>query len=162
MEQAITVYLAGPLFTQAEWQWNKLLASELRNLNLDIILPQETSQSMLSGTESFTAKRIFSNNLSDIERADVVIAILDQPDPDSGTCWECGYAYNLRIPIIGLLTDLRLLPNAPEGAASLNLMLEMSCKEILKIPSTNREDVVFIAAELAKIINTVPSKNSRT
>jgi len=32
---------AGPLFTQAEWRWNKELAASLEHKNCTVILPQQ-------------------------------------------------------------------------------------------------------------------------
>ena len=42
-----------------------------------------------------------------IDRCDAVVAILDGPDSDSGTCVEIGYARALGKPIIGIRTDFR-------------------------------------------------------
>ncbi len=33
---------------------------------------------------------IFDVDKAGVDWADVVVAITDDPDPDSGTCWRCG------------------------------------------------------------------------
>ena len=144
------IYFAGPLFTQAEWQWNKELARQLRNEKLIVLLPQETAQPMLQGVKAFDAHAIFAENLRNVEKCDCVMAILDQPDPDSGTCWECGYAYGLKKPIIGLRTDLRGVGDDPNSG--LNLMLSQSCRTIIKVPPAEREDVKWIANQIRAAI----------
>src|SRR4051794_20621511 len=97
----IRVYFAGPLFTQAEWQWNQQLRAALVDRQFDIFLPQDRAGPMLTGQQPFDPNTLFLGNVAAIEQADVVLAVLDQPDPDSGTCWECGYAYHLGRPIFG-------------------------------------------------------------
>ena len=32
---------------------------------------------------------------------------MDGPDPDSGTCWECGYAYATKKPVVLFRSDFR-------------------------------------------------------
>src|SRR5229473_658559 len=93
------VYLAGPLFTQAEWQWNERLAQALQNREFDVILPQRRAAPMLSGIEPFDPRLLFRENLASIERSGVVVAIFDGADADSGTSWECGYAFKLGRPV---------------------------------------------------------------
>jgi nucleoside 2-deoxyribosyltransferase len=151
MTEKIRVYFAAPLFTQAEWQWNSRLALELRGLNLDVILPQASAEPMLKGTEEFDAQALFVGNISQIDEADIVLAVLDQADPDSGTCWECGYAYKAGRPIVGLRTDLRRLGDDP--AASVNLMLSRSCVALLEVPFKERDNLQWVAHKVAELIH---------
>ena len=53
-----------------------------------------------------TTKQIFNKDVEGIDWAEVVVANMDGPDPDSGTCWECGYAYRKK-PVILFRTDFR-------------------------------------------------------
>lgn len=143
-----TIYYAAPLFTQAEWQWNERLAEELRQLNYDVTLPQDRAKSMLMQTESFDPAILFDENISSISKSDFVLAVLDQADPDSGTCWECGYAYKSGKPIISLRTDLR--PAGDDGNRPVNLMLARSCQEFVVLPYEKRDDLMWIANEIAE------------
>lgn len=72
------------------------------------------------------AMQIGEKNQRDIDRADVVVANLDEPDPDSGTAAEVGYAYGLDLPIIGYRTDRRTTGES-EGVV-VNLQLEYFIK----------------------------------
>jgi nucleoside 2-deoxyribosyltransferase len=49
---------------------------------------------------------------------------MDGPDPDSGTAWECGYAYAKDKPVVCYRTDFRITGDT-EGAPY-NLMLSES------------------------------------
>lgn len=152
MERRI-VYLAGPLFTQAEWQWNESLATELRSQGLDVILPQATATSMLAGKEEFDAEKIFRQNVADIHRAHFVVAVLDGPDPDSGTCWECGFAFAMGRPVVGIRTDLRT--GGDDAATSTNIMLARSCIAFVSLPSQDRCDTRVLASSVANAISTL-------
>lgn len=144
------VYIAAPLFTQAEWQWNAVFAAALRTLGFEVILPQERAESMLSGKKAFDPGELFTGNLSDIERADVLVAVLDGPDPDSGTCWECGYAYKTGRVVVGLRTDIRA--GGDDANTAVNLMLSSSCAELVVVPLSKRDDVAWVSDQVAHAI----------
>lgn len=150
MSKKIRVYFAAPLFTQAEWQWNSRLAKELRK-SITVILPQERAEAMLRGNEPFDPKVLFEANVSEIENCDAVLAVFDQADPDSGTSWECGYAYKAGRPTVGLRTDLR--PGGDDSKRPVNLMLSMGCKEFLAVPLDKRDDLLFIARHLRDLLH---------
>jgi nucleoside 2-deoxyribosyltransferase len=140
------IYFAGPLFTQAEWQWNARLAAELRGRGVEVLLPQETAEPMLKDPSKFDAQKLFETNISDIEKAGVVLAVLDQADPDSGTCRECGYAYKVGRPIIGLRTDIR--GGGDDPGQVVNLMLSKCCRDFLLVPYDKRDDLAWVAQQV--------------
>ncbi len=154
-DRPIRVYLAGPLFTQAEWQWNLRLAEALRRSSLEVILPQDGAAPMLAGQQDFDARRLFELNLKSIDSADVVVAIFDGADVDSGTAWECGYAYKAAKPVVGLRSDLRAGGDDPQAAT--NLMLSISCRQTVVVPLKNRTDVSAIAQCIADAVRFVIS-----
>jgi nucleoside 2-deoxyribosyltransferase len=118
------LYLAGPLFTAAEQEFNHRLAALLRQAGYEIFLPQEHEQRHKSAGE------IFRSDVTGIDWADVVVANMDGPDPDSGTCWECGYAYRKK-PIVLYRTDFRAAHEP--GKSSYNLMLTESADCVLDL-----------------------------
>jgi nucleoside 2-deoxyribosyltransferase len=142
------IYFAGPLFTQAEWRWNKELAASLEHKNCTVILPQQIALEVLQSKKTFDPKEIYDRNILEIEKAAAVIAILDGADPDSGTSWECGYAHRAGTPVIGIRTDLRAAGDDPSNAT--NLMLGQSCFDIVQAPAENREDIETLATEIEK------------
>jgi nucleoside 2-deoxyribosyltransferase len=67
-------------------------------------------------------KVIGENNARAIARSDMVFAVLDGVDVDSGTAAEIGYAYALKKPILGYRGDFRL--SADNEGATVNLQVE--------------------------------------
>jgi nucleoside 2-deoxyribosyltransferase len=110
------VYFAGPLFTAPERDWNAALAAALRRAGHDVFLPQEQEPGM-------DAAGIFATDVSGIDGAECVLAIMDGADPDSGTSWEVGYAYGKK-PIVLVRTDIR--GNAGSDGSGYNAMLAES------------------------------------
>ena len=126
------IYLAGPLFTTAEREFNLRLTQRLRQAGHEVFLPQESEQ------RTMTAREIFAGDVAGIDWAEVVVANMDGPDPDSGTCWECGYAYK-RKPIIVFRTDFRAADEP--GKAPYNLMLTESATVRLDLAFADLERV---------------------
>jgi nucleoside 2-deoxyribosyltransferase len=110
------IYFAGPLFTAAERDWNVTLASALRGAGHEVFLPQEQEPGK-------DAPGIFETDVGGIDWADGLVAIMDGADPDSGTCWEVGYAYGKK-PIVLVRTDMRR--NSGSGGSGYNPMLTES------------------------------------
>jgi nucleoside 2-deoxyribosyltransferase len=132
------VYLAGPLFTNAERSWNENLASALRRADFRVVLPQEEARKHISEVGADFAG-IFSTCLEGIRSASVVVAVLDGADVDSGTAFECGYAYGLDKPVFGVRTDLR----SGGEEKGLNAMLSRCCRKFVYVAAFNRcEEVV--------------------
>lgn len=95
------IYFAGPLFTWGEREQNRAITVFLRNMGHEVFLPQEHEQ------KNATAVGIFDADINGLEWSEVVVACMDGADPDSGTCFEVGYAYNSPRPIILYRTDIR-------------------------------------------------------
>jgi len=110
------IYFAGPLFTAAERDWNVVLAGALRDAGHEVFLPQEQEPGK-------DAAGIFATDVGGIDWADCLVAIMDGADPDSGTCWEVGYAYRTK-PIVLVRTDIRR--NEGSGGSGYNPMLSQS------------------------------------
>lgn len=118
------LYLAGPLFTAAERQFNDILAVYLRSQGHQVVLPQE------SDPHGKIARDLFSENVHGIERCECVLACVDGADPDSGTSWEIGYAYAKGKRIVLYRTDFR---SADDGFAPYNLMLTESATVLIDL-----------------------------
>ena len=123
------IYLAAPLFTLAERLLNRRLAAALRERlpECEVLLPQD---SRVGDTASFNDRRhvkaLFDSCRSGIETADVVLAVLDGADADSGVCYEVGLAVGLGKRVIGMRTDFRQLQ-----VKGLNIMLAEGCSEVV-------------------------------
>jgi nucleoside 2-deoxyribosyltransferase len=139
------VYLAAPLFSEGERAYNLSIARNLRNNFFDVFLPQETGDDSHKRDKE-EQSRIFSENLQVLEKSDIIVAIIDGADADSGTAWEMGYAYAQKKQVIALRTDFRRAGIYER----VNLMLEESAiivtsttelLEAMKSPFMDKIDV---------------------
>jgi nucleoside 2-deoxyribosyltransferase len=150
------IYLAGPLFSAAERDFNARLTAILRSSGHEVWLPQESEQ------ETMTPKEIFEKDVDGIDWAEAVVANMDGADPDSGTCWECGYAYKKKYVIV-FRTDFRIscemrgdqqaMPAAV--MAPYNLMLTESADLRLDL---FRESVEQVAAKVDAALKSLPPR----
>ncbi len=144
------IYLAGPLFTAAERAFNAQLRDGLTRRKFAVWLPQEHESS------GKTAEQIFADDVAAIDAADVVVANMDGADPDSGTCWECGYAYAKGKPRILFRTDFRLAEK--EGRGLFNPMLAASAS--LPPLDLTCADMEEIAEKIASELGNLPQAKS--
>lgn len=103
------VYVAGPLFSQAEREFLEQMVFTLATKsNLDplsnFFLPHRDGGELGKGSNR---KQIFNLDITTLNKSNIVVALLDGQDVDSGTCIELGYAYALGKKIFGLITDFR-------------------------------------------------------
>ena len=119
------IYLAGPLFTAAERAFNARLRELLLAAGHEVWLPQDHEPRDKSATA------IFREDVKGLEWSEILVANMDGPDPDSGTCWECGYAYQKK-KIILFRTDFR--GAGEDGLSPFNLMLSESADYTLPVP----------------------------
>ena len=139
------LYLAGPLFTQAERRWQRELANALRAHDLRVFLPQDDAGLPLF-REPPDFHGAFEACRDAIDRADAVVAVLDGSDADSGTAWECGYAHARGKPIVAIRTDFR--GGEDQG---LNLMLRRSSAAVVEHPSTDEDLSKLVEALLREL-----------
>ena len=119
------IYLAAPLFSEAERLFNASVALLLRDHLFDVHLPQEAGDNS-DMRDIHEQERLFLSNKKAVEESDVVVAIIDGADADSGTAWEMGYAFAQGKPVIALRTDFRRVGHHEH----VNLMLEQSAKVV--------------------------------
>ena len=113
----------------AQRKFNRELAEGLRARigGCEVILPQDFKpHGRYNDARAFGA--IFRDCLEGVRRADVVVAVLDGEDVDSGTAFEIGVAYQKGTPIVGVRTDFRA--NQERGV---NIMISRSCVSIQRI-----------------------------
>ena len=102
-----------------------------------------------SRSRARTRAGIFATDVGGIDWADGLVAIMDGPDPDSGTCWEVGYAYGTKKSIVLVRTDFRDLAGR---AGTYNPMMAESATIRLDLPAASTTDVIAAILEaLSKI-----------
>lgn len=138
------IYFAAPLFTQQERLWNRQLARRLADkLPCSVILPQDFTVAYRKNDPRHFGE-IFRLCVEGVRQCDVLVAILDGPDADSGTAFEAGYAYAIGKPIVGVRTDYR-----PQQERGTNLMLARCCHAFVRRPAFD-ENLDTLAAELVR------------
>jgi nucleoside 2-deoxyribosyltransferase len=154
----MNLYLAGPLFTQAERAWNLRLAGLIREAGHSVFLPQVEVQAI----DTLDAETIFQVDVDGVRSADAVVAILDGADPDSGTSFECGLAFALGLPIVVVRSDFRAGGDALPGQklATINLMLAQAATAVVALTSP-LAGLDELAAEVVRALETLPKANPR-
>lgn len=139
-EKIFKVYLASPYgFTDSgRYFMEKHVIPTLKKHSLEILNPWEYSNILSKRTEEISSKRIekqidlwknlnkdiASSNENMIKKSEIVIAVLDGSDLDSGVAVEIGIGYALGKMIIGYRSDFRIMGD--NVGAKVNLQVEYS------------------------------------
>jgi nucleoside 2-deoxyribosyltransferase len=133
MEVTMTelVYVAGPLFSESERKYLENMVEILAkhsglDSKADFFLPHRDGGELGKGP---SRKSVFELDISQVDTAKMVVALLDGQDVDSGTCIELGYAYAKGKKIFGLLTDFRAYNTSDTEPHRPNLMVWGVCDQ---------------------------------
>lgn len=103
-------YLANGLFSIGDRLVNELLAKEIRKAipNIDLYVPQENDA--INDKQSFADSLAIANaDLEKLQESDILIAVLDGIEVDSGVAAEIGVFSTFNRPIVALFSDVRQL-----------------------------------------------------
>jgi nucleoside 2-deoxyribosyltransferase-like protein len=107
----VRLYVAGPLFSEAERAWLDALASRLRAEGHDCFVPHENFTELAD----VTLERVFRVDAEGLRSANALVAWLDGPIVDDGTACEIGMFAELCRSggahyrgIVAVATDIRL------------------------------------------------------
>lgn len=104
------IYFAGPLFNQAEKDYNLMMAEMLESHGYEVFLPQRDGieAALLEGkTEEELTEMIFEKDYGEIMKSDILFMNMDGRVPDEGACVELGIAYAQGLRCYGFKTDTR-------------------------------------------------------
>ncbi len=95
------IYLASPFFNEEELRNVELAEELLTSRGFDVFSPRlnEVRIDDVVGSEAWS-KETFLNDRVNIDASDVVVMLYYGAYSDSGTAWECGYAYATNKPVI--------------------------------------------------------------
>lgn len=123
------IYLAGPLFTQAEQAWLRAAKAELMRHGHEVCWPFELfKDGQIEGWGPTAPRRIMERCREALDGASCVVAWLDGTQVDDGTAWEIGYAHAKGKPVHGIRTDFRQAGDTSHSIV--NAMIEASCLTI--------------------------------
>lgn len=154
------VYTAGPLgFSEGGVLFHERIVSTLEQSGYEVLDPWEFDRSRIDALLAMpygAARRdawsklnmeIGERNGRLIDSADVVFAVLDGTDVDSGTVAEIGYAYARGKKILGYRGDFRL--SADNEGSIVNLQVEYFIRASSGKIIRNIADLTGSLAELA-------------
>src|SRR5574337_221403 len=116
----LVVYIAGPLFTPAERLYLEAMANEFEAAGFLTYLPHRDGG--LAGADKANTSSFFKSDISGIDKASIVVAVLNGKEVDSGTAFEVGYAYAKGKALFGIYEDTRIA----DPQTHINLMLTNS------------------------------------
>lgn len=105
------LYLASPFFNDIEIKYVSEAETVLRQRGFDVYSPREHEiRDKEVGTSAWSAA-IFKEDKEAIDACDAVVMLYHGGYSDSGTVWECGYAYGTgkKVFVVQLGTDSNLM-----------------------------------------------------
>ena len=95
------IYLASPFFDEKELENVKIAEKILTERGFSLFSPRLNEVRTDENTQqSWWSKETFMNDKKFIDWADVVVMLYYGGYSDSGTAWECGYAYGTNTPVV--------------------------------------------------------------
>lgn len=130
------IYIAGALFSSSERANLESIDTLCKELGFSTYLPHRDGGLFIRDDNNSAS--FFIADRDNIDTSEIIIAVLNGIDIDSGTSWEIGYGYSRKKTIIGYLEDIRIYnPNRQLNPMILNSLNHLadkidSLKEILK------------------------------
>ena len=96
------IYIASPFFNEQETEVLGQVETILKERGFSVFSPREHEVREGNVGSLVWSRETFHNDKSAIDWSDVVVMIYWGNYSDSGTAWECGYAYATHKPVIVL------------------------------------------------------------
>lgn len=100
------IYLANGLFSEADYLYNELLADQMIMLGYEVYAPQRNT-AINDKTKSADSIAIYNGDRDELDKSDILVAVLDGIAIDPGVAAEIGYFAANGKMILGLMTDSR-------------------------------------------------------
>lgn len=121
------IYIAGPLFSEAERSQLERLAAFLEVRGFSTYLPHRDGG--LAGATERETRVFFEADIKALDEARAVVAVLNGADVDSGTAFEMGYAFAKAKALVGIYDDTRI----GDPSVDINLMI-VNATTIVRTP----------------------------
>lgn len=149
------IYLAAPLFSQIQRAWNRRLGDAIAAALHDatVTLPQDfRTEGRFNDPRHYTV--LFRKCLEELTRSDVLLAVLDGSDVDSGVAFEMGVAHALGKTVVGVRTDFR-----PGAAHGVNMMCGKACRYMVR-EFAFQEDPGVVAESVIRRLRAIRRKGA--
>ena len=134
------VYLASPFFNEKENKIYEQVITEFRSEGHEVFVPKEhTIPNGWEMSNAVWAENVFAVDILGIQKCDVVVVLNFGMYSDSGTAWECGYAYALGKKVINVLCG---------DDNTYSLMMLNGCNTYVKIDSIFEDFLESIVDEI--------------
>ena len=95
------IYLASPFFNETELENVKKAEEILINREFNVFSPRLNEvRTDINSQPALWSKETFMNDRKFIDWADVMVMLYHGAYSDSGTAWECGYAFGTNTPVV--------------------------------------------------------------
>ncbi len=117
------VYLASPFFNDEENKYYEEMIKILRDEGHKIFVPKEHEiPNAWDLPNAIWGESVFAVDILGIQKSDIVVVLNHGMYSDSGTAWECGYAYALGKDVVNVLC----------GEGNFSLMMLNGCNTYIK------------------------------
>ena len=117
------VYLASPFFNDEENKYYEEMIKILRDEGHKVFVPKEHEiPNAWDLPNAVWGESVFAVDILGIQKCDVVVVLNHGMYSDSGTAWECGYAYALGKDVVNVLC----------GEGNYSLMMLNGCNTYVK------------------------------
>ncbi len=117
------VYLASPFFNDEENKYYEKMIKMLRDEGHKVFVPKEHEiPNAWDLPNAIWGESVFAVDILGIQKCDVVVILNHGMYSDSGTAWECGYAYALGKDVVNVLC----------GEGNFSLMMLNGCNTYIK------------------------------
>lgn len=123
------VYLASPFFNDEENRYYEKMIKMLRDEGHKVFVPKEHEiPNAWDLPNAVWGESVFAVDILGIQKCDVVVVLNHGMYSDSGTAWECGYAYALGKDVVNVLC----------GEGNFSLMMLNGCNTYVKFDDFSR------------------------
>lgn len=117
----VKIYIASPFFNETECDNLSKAERILESRGLLVFSPRRHEvRNEITRGQAWWSKETFMNDKRFIDWADAVVALYYGCYSDSGTAWECGYAYGTNTPVV-------VVHLGSDSANGSNLMIHEGC-----------------------------------
>jgi nucleoside 2-deoxyribosyltransferase len=144
------IYLASPFFNEEEIEiYNEVIGLLRSEKNVDVFVPRE--HEIPSGWEMTNykwAEAVFALDLIALQQADIVVALNFGMYSDSGTAWECGYAYGTGKKVLNILCGKKnseyslMMTNGTSAIVSLDTFRTLLLEQCFNLEKEHNEKIM--------------------
>lgn len=144
------IYLASPFFNDKEIEvYDEVITLLRMEKNVDVFVPREHEIPGGWDMENHRwAEAVFAVDLVALQQADIVVVLNFGMYSDSGTAWECGYAYAKGKRVLNILCgkfegDYSLMmTNGTTACVSLDVFRNLSLEQCFSIGKEDNEKIM--------------------